>query len=83
MQVISRATGKVVDTECRPEAQAKQTYYRKRNFFTPNNAVSLGTKKSLIKSFVWSVRGTETWTKPKTEKAKIEAILKHGVGEER
>lgn len=74
MQVKSQATGKVVVDTVHRVAQAIQAYNRKKNFFTPNTALSLDTEKLLIKSFAWSVCGTKTWTIPKAEKAKIEAI---------
>jgi hypothetical protein len=40
------------------------------------NAVSLKTRKTLIKSFVWSIAlyGAETWTTLKAERRKIEAL---------
>jgi len=56
-------------------AQAKQSYYKRRNLFT-SNRISLDTRKTLTKSFVWSVAlyGAETWTIMKADKAKIEAF---------
>jgi hypothetical protein len=62
------------DIVCRI-AQTNQAYYKKRILFT-SNRIFLDTRKTLTKSFVWSVAlyGAETWTIMNAEKAKIEAF---------
>ncbi|KAE9541243.1 hypothetical protein AGLY_004488 [Aphis glycines] len=61
------------DIKCRI-AQAKQAFYKKKHIFTANT-VSFKTRKTLIKSFVWSIAlyGAKTWTIYKAERRKIEA----------
>lgn len=55
--------------------QAKPSFYKKKHLFTLNK-ISLKTRKTLIKSFVWSIAfyGTDTWTMLKLERKRIEAF---------
>jgi hypothetical protein len=55
--------------------QAKEVFNKKKYLFT-TNTVSLNTRKTLIKDFVWSIAiyGAETWTILKVERKRIEAF---------
>lgn len=55
--------------------QAKQAFYKKKHLFTANT-VSLNTRKTLLKSFVWSIAlyGAATWTMFKAQRKKIDTF---------
>lgn len=71
---------KAYDRKCEKDikssiAQAKQAFCKNKNLLLTNN-VSLKSRKTLMKSFSWSIRlfGVETWKIFKAERKRNEAF---------
>jgi hypothetical protein len=58
---------------------AKSAFNKKKTLFT--SKLDLNLRKKLVKCYIWSMYGAETWTLRKADQ-KIWKVLKCGAGEE-